>query len=68
MKIQKMILVLALFLGITGCHAHASSSGSAADVHVATVDDDACVGALSCTADFVGDVVTFPFRLIASIF
>ena len=33
-----------------------------------TTTDDACGGVLSCTADFVGDVIAFPFRLIGGVF
>jgi hypothetical protein len=29
--------------------------------------DDDCDGALSCTADFVGDVIALPFRAVAGI-
>lgn len=29
-----------------------------------TKADTSCGGALSCTVDFVGDVIAFPFRLV----
>jgi hypothetical protein len=30
--------------------------------------DDPCGGVLSCTVDFVGDVIAFPFRLVGAVF
>lgn len=69
MKIQATVLTLALLFGIAGCHAHASTSGNAADVRVATVDNDPdCYGVLDCTGELVEDAVMFPFRVIAAIF
>jgi hypothetical protein len=36
-------------------------------VTTTTEEDDSCSGMLSCTADFVGDVIAFPFRLIGGV-
>jgi hypothetical protein len=30
-------------------------------------DDDECGGALSCTSEFVGDVIALPFRAVAGL-
>lgn len=33
-----------------------------------TTEDDSCHGVLSCTVDFAGDVIAFPFRLVGAVF
>jgi hypothetical protein len=53
-----------------------TSSAAPADDHAVvrehttttTTDDDSCHGVLSCTVDFAGDVIAFPFRLIGAVF
>jgi hypothetical protein len=71
MKIQTTALAIALaFFGLsgTGCYAHARGSSAGANVSAGVSDPGpGCSGVLNCTADFIGDVVMFPFRLIASL-
>jgi hypothetical protein len=33
-----------------------------------TTEDDSCHGVLSCTVDFTGEVIAFPFRLVGAVF
>ena len=48
-----------------------NSSGEVSTVKttktVDTDDLDTCSGVLSCTVGFVGDVIAFPFRLVAGV-
>jgi hypothetical protein len=32
------------------------------------VDDSGCGGIVSCTVDFAGDVIAFPFKLVGGLF
>ena len=43
--------------------------GGAASAHPDSYgyfDDDSCSSAIGCTSEFVGDVIAFPFRLVAN--
>ena len=47
------------------------SSGPEVSRHTTTTvqkSDDGCSGVLSCTVDFAGDVIAFPFRVVGAVF
>jgi hypothetical protein len=56
---------IALALGI----AFFTSTGSAAFAHVDApyFDEDRCGGTISCSSEFVGDVIALPFRVVANV-
>lgn len=37
------------------------------ETEVSQDDSKSCSGVLSCTVDFLGDVIAFPFRLVAGV-
>jgi hypothetical protein len=57
---------IALALGM----AFSLSAGGPAVAHVEHTyyfDDDECGGAISCSSEFVGDVIALPFRIVANV-
>jgi predicted small secreted protein len=77
-----LALGMALF-GLSACNTHshaerevtsrtyAADDGETVRVHATSdryyFDDDECGGALSCTSEFVGDVIALPFRAVAGL-
>ena len=63
------VLCMSLF-ALSGCAAHAAvdvDDDSASVGGGAYFDDDGCRNSLTCTSEFVGDVLAAPFRLVASV-
>ena len=58
---KKRMIAMALSI------AFSLSMGGAAYAHsYGYFDDDSCGSAVGCTSEFVGDVIAFPFRVVAN--
>ena len=77
-----LALGTAALLTLSACHTHtyadrettsrtyATDDGEIVQVHTTErhyFDDDECGGAVSCTSEFVGDVIALPFRAVAGL-
>ena len=82
MRTRAMVLALLMGLGTLGCaettrverttRTATTPEGTPVVVQedrtVTKTDVDACNGVLSCTVDFAGTVIAFPFKLVGSLF
>ena len=77
-----MFLIFASFLAFCSCSSNRSTvttetrttgSAGAESVEVTKTEEEidnessSCAGVLSCTVDFLGDVIAFPFRLVGGL-
>jgi len=78
MKPVAMALVIVLGAASVGCASSRretrvetrnrdGSTSVQRETTVVASENDGCSGVLSCTVDFAGDVVAFPFRLVGGL-
>ncbi len=48
-------------------HLDGSVETKTVETHESQDDSKSCSGVASCTVDFLGDVIAFPFRLVAGV-